>query len=240
MSDKVENKTSTMDNKNVDSTVKNSPKVEKKEENTKSSGGRKPRFGERAASGARFSERKNRVFKRNTKGGRNRNERGRRRTEKEESPYENQVIEVRRVTRVAKGGKKMRFSAMVVVGDRKGQVGYAIKKGVDFQSAVNKAVKKASQNMVTLPLNEDSSLPFTMETKFKAARIFLKPAKVGTGLIAGGYLRPVLELAGVQNIYSKIIGGTNKISGVQAVFKALENYAKLTPKKVEKTTKEIK
>lgn len=194
--------------------------------------GQTPRFGERGPSNARFGERRNRVFSRGPKagmggkgGGRN-DRRGGRRPDKEESPYANQVIQVRRVTRVAKGGKKMRFSALVVVGDKMGKVGYAIRKGTDFQSAVLKATKKAQQNMIQIVLNEDQSLAFPVQTKFKAARIFLKPAKTGTGLIAGGYLRPVLELAGVQNIYSKIIGGTNKISGVQAAFKALENYAK--------------
>ena len=195
-------------------------------------GEQQPRFGERAPSNARFGERKNRVFKRGPKGmaggkgGGRGDRRGGRRPDKEESPYANQVIQVRRVTRVAKGGKKMRFSALVVVGDKMGKIGYAIKKGVDFQSAVLKATKKAQQNMITIVMNEDQSLSFPVQTKFKAARIFLKPAKTGTGLIAGGYLRPVLELAGIQNIYSKIIGGTNKISGVQAAFKALENYVK--------------
>jgi small subunit ribosomal protein S5 len=137
---------------------------------------------------------------------------------------DSQVIVVRRVTRVTKGGKKMRFSALVVTGDRKGRVGYAIRKGVDYQAAVNKATKKAQQSLIKVDLTEDGTLKFPSQTKFKAAEIFIKPAKQGTGLIAGGYLRPVLELAGVQNIYSKIIGGRNKISGVQAAMKALIKY----------------
>lgn len=137
-----------------------------------------------------------------------------------------EVISVRRVTRVAKGGKRMRFSALVVVGDKKGKVGYAIRKGVDFQSALAKASKKASESMIKIEIDENGSVPFETATKYKAARIFLKPAKHGTGLIAGGYARPVLDLAGISNVYSKIIGGTNKISGVQAVMKALSTYAK--------------
>lgn len=137
---------------------------------------------------------------------------------------DSQVIVVRRVTRVTKGGKKMRFSALVVAGDRKGKVGYAIRKGVDFQAAVSKATKKAQQSLIKIDLTEDGTLRFPSQTKFKAAEIFIKPAKQGTGLIAGGYLRPVLELAGVQNIYSKIIGGRNKISGVQATMAALAKY----------------
>lgn len=188
-------------------------------ERSRENGERKP-F-ERGAK--RFDKR--RVFKR---GGRQKRDRDRKKKDNSgiDSSIESNIIQVRRVTRVAKGGKKMRFSALVVVGDRAGRVGYSIKKGVDFQSAVNKATKKAQQTMIKIDINEDGSIKFPVETKLKAARIFLKPAKQGTGLIAGGYLRPVLELAGVQNIYSKIIGGTNKISGVQAAFKALEKFKK--------------
>lgn len=149
----------------------------------------------------------------------------RRQKQDRDEAFESKVIVVRRVTRVTKGGKKMRFSALVVAGDKKGRVGYAIRKGVDFQAAVSKATKKAQQSLIKIDLTEDGTIKFPSQTKFKAAEIFLKPAKPGTGLIAGGYLRPVLELAGVQNIYSKIIGGRNKISGVQATLKALEKYS---------------
>jgi small subunit ribosomal protein S5 len=159
-------------------------------------------------------------FSRNKMRGRN----DRRPKQEKDENLDSQVIVVRRVTRVTKGGKKMRFSALVVSGDRKGRVGYAIRKGVDFQAAVNKATKKAQQSLIKIDLTEDGTLKFPSQTKFKAAEIFIKPAKQGTGLIAGGYLRPVLELAGVQNIFSKIIGGRNKISGVQAAMKALTQY----------------
>lgn len=165
----------------------------------------------------------------NREGGRfsrNKMRRGNDRRQKQDpsEAIDSQVIVVRRVTRVTKGGKKMRFSAMVVAGDRKGRVGYAIRKGVDFQAAVNKATRKAQQSLIKIDLTEDGTLKFPSKTKYKAAQIFMKPAKQGTGLIAGGYLRPVLELAGIQNIYSKIIGGRNKISGVQAALTALEKY----------------
>jgi small subunit ribosomal protein S5 len=135
-----------------------------------------------------------------------------------------EVITVRRVTRVVKGGKRMRFAALVVVGDKKGTVGFANKKGMDFQDAVAKATKKAKENMIKIKLNDNFSLPFSTITKFKAAKILLKPANKGTSLIAGGFVRPVLQLAGIQNIYSKIQGSNNKVVGVEAVINALKNY----------------
>lgn len=178
----------------------------------------------------------------NREGGRfsrNKMRRGNERRQKQDrdESIDSQVIVVRRVTRVSKGGKRMRFSALVVAGDRKGRVGYAIRKGVDFQAAVNKATRKAQQSLIKVDLTEDGTLKFPSKTKYKAAQIFIKPAKQGTGLIAGGYLRPVLELAGIQNIYSKIIGGRNKISGVQAAMTALEKYK---AKFESKETKESK
>ena len=118
----------------------------------------------------------------------------------------------------------MRFSALVVVGDRKGNVGYGLKKGVDFQESVAKATKQATANMIKVKLTETSSVPFQTQVKFKSSQIMLKPADAGTGLISGGFIRPVLELAGVENIYSKVLGSTNKVTGVQAVFAALKQY----------------
>ncbi|MEM1312768.1 MAG: hypothetical protein AAGF07_04895, partial [Patescibacteria group bacterium] len=144
--------------------------------------------------------------------------------EDEFSNMESQVILVRRVTRVVKGGKRMKFSALVVVGDKAGKVGFGIRKGIDFQDAVGKATKKAQDTMIKIKMNSDSSLAFPSKQKFKACEIMLKPAKTGTGLIAGGFLRPVLELAGIKNVYSKIITTRNKVVGVQATFEALKKY----------------
>lgn len=135
-----------------------------------------------------------------------------------------EVITVKRVTRVVKGGKRMRFAALVVVGDKKGTIGFANKKGMDFQDAVAKATKKAKENMIKIKINENESLPFTTITKFKSSQILLKPANKGTSLIAGGFVRPVLQLAGIKNIYSKILGSNNKVVGVEAVINALKNY----------------
>ena len=136
------------------------------------------------------------------------------------------VINVRRVTRVVKGGKRMRFSALVVLGDKKGKVGFGLSKGVDYQDAVAKATKQAKKSLIVIKITDDGSIEFPTQTKHKSCVVMLKPATKGTGLIAGGYLRPVLTLAGVNNIYSKIIRSNNKVVGVQAAFKALEHYKK--------------
>jgi small subunit ribosomal protein S5 len=143
----------------------------------------------------------------------------------ETQELESKVIEVRRVTRVVKGGKRMRFSALVVVGDREGKVGFGLKKGQDFQDAVSKATKQANGKLLKITMDANKSLPFVSNTKHKSSEIFLKPASTGTGLIAGGFIRPVLELAGVQNIYSKINRSRNKIAGIQCVMAALKKYS---------------
>ncbi len=135
------------------------------------------------------------------------------------------VITVKRVTRVVKGGKRMRFAAMVVVGDKAGSVGFGFKKGLDYQDAVDKATRQASKNLLKIKFNENKSIDFPVNLKYKSVRIFLKPAYSGTGLIAGGFVRPVLELAGIENVYSKIIGSRNKIAGVQATFEALKKFS---------------
>lgn len=160
------------------------------------------------------------------RGGRGGRDARRGRRQEEDSNLENKVLQVKRVTKVVKGGKNTRFSALVVVGDKAGKIGYALRKGLDYQDAVNKAVKKAKESLISINISDVHSLAFPVHCKYNAATIFLKPAQSGTGLIAGGFLRPVLELAGIQNIYSKIIGSNNKIVGIQAVFKALESYEK--------------
>ena len=143
----------------------------------------------------------------------------------EEQQYESKVIEVRRVTRVVKGGKRMRFSALVVVGDRNGKVGFGLKKGQDFADAVAKATKKATGAIIKVTMDKNKSVSFASNTKHKSSEIFLKPATQGIGLIAGGFVRPVLELAGIENVYTKINRSRNKIPGVQCVIKALLKYS---------------
>ena len=140
-----------------------------------------------------------------------------------QSEIEQRIVDLARVTRVMAGGKRLRFRACVAIGDRKGRVGWAVAKGADVAIAVNKGVNKAKKNLIKIRLIK-GTIPHKVEAKFKAAKIMLKPAVEGTGIIAGGAVRQVLELAGVPNIYGKILGGTNnKISNIQATFKALES-----------------
>ena len=133
--------------------------------------------------------------------------------------FDQKVVEVSRVTRVVAGGKRMRFRALVVIGDRKGRVGMGLKKGRDVQESVNKAVNQAKKTMVTLPLVNDT-IPHEVHIKYKASQLILRPAKPGTGVIAGGSVRQVCDLAGVKNIMIKMVGSNNKVNNVKAVFAA--------------------
>jgi len=136
--------------------------------------------------------------------------------------FQQEIIDLARVTRVMAGGKRMRFRACVVVGDHKGKIGYAIAKGADVAIAINKAVTKAKKNMIQLNFYNDT-IPHEVRLKFKAAKILIKPAPMGTGIIAGGAVRKVLELAGVPNIVAKILGSNNKINNVKVTFLALSS-----------------
>lgn len=140
---------------------------------------------------------------------------------KAESEFDQRIVDVARVTRVMAGGKRMRFRTCLVLGDKKGRVGYGLAKGADVTMAINKATAAAKKNMLVVPLTKNGSLPHAIRTKFGAAKILLKPAPQGTGIIAGGAMRLVLEMAGVKNVVGKILGTNNKINNVKATFKAL-------------------
>ena len=142
---------------------------------------------------------------------------------KPQSEFEQQIVDLARVTRVMAGGKRLRFRVCIALGDKKGRVGWAVAKGADVSIAVSKAVAKAKKNLIKVRLINDT-IPHKIEAKFGAARVMLKPAVKGTGIIAGGAVRNILELAGIPNIYGKILGRTNnKVSNVQATFKALKS-----------------
>lgn len=126
-----------------------------------------------------------------------------------------------RVTKVVKGGKRMKFQALVVVGDRNGKVGVALAKGSDPRSAIEKASLKAKKGMKKIALKE-GTIPFEVLEDFKSSKIFFKPANPGTGIISSSSIRPILELAGVTDIYTKIYGTNNKVTNAYCVFKALE------------------
>jgi small subunit ribosomal protein S5 len=134
--------------------------------------------------------------------------------------FEQKIVEIKRVTRVVAGGKRMRFRALVVIGDKKGKVGMGLRKGTDVSEAVNKAVNAAKKTMVAVKLINDT-IPHEIKLKYKSSVVFLKPAQPGTGVIAGGAIRSVLDLAGVKNILSKMIGSSNKVNNVMATYLAL-------------------
>jgi small subunit ribosomal protein S5 len=145
--------------------------------------------------------------------------------ERDPREFEQKTLELSRVTRVTKGGKRMRFRATVVVGDKKGRVGFGVAKGADVAMALDKAARQAKKHLVTIPLIK-GTIPHAVSAKFGAAEVILKPAPQGTGLKCGGPVRIVLELAGVPNAVSKILGGKNKINNVKAAFEAINMLRK--------------
>lgn len=142
----------------------------------------------------------------------------------EKSEFEQFILDMARVTRVTKGGKHMSFRICVILGDRKGRVGYGVAKGKDVQLGVEKAVHQAKKNIVTVPIINET-IPHFVHKKFKSSTVMLKPAPRGSGIIAGGAVRTVLDMAGIPNVSSKILGKTkNKIVTVKATFEALKSF----------------
>ncbi|MCA9328378.1 30S ribosomal protein S5 [Candidatus Saccharibacteria bacterium] len=140
--------------------------------------------------------------------------------EKEEKQFDERVVSIDRVARVVKGGRRFRFRALVVIGDGKGKVGVGTAKGADVTAAVAKATDVAKKSLVTISVEKDT-IPHEQEARIAGARILLKPAAPGTGLIAGGVVRVVLEVAGVHNVLSKSLGSNNKINIAYATVEAL-------------------
>jgi len=171
-------------------------------------------------------------------GGRGGRGRGPRPDIPEQSDYEEKNLEVARVTRVTKGGKRMRFRVLSVIGNRKGRVGFGVGKGVDVASATAKAVAQARKSLITVPLVHDT-IPHPVTAKFSAAKILIKPAPKGSGVKAGGAVRQVIELAGVPNAVSKILGSSSKLNNVQATFSALRQLQLPPTKKKDDTAKDV-
>lgn len=138
----------------------------------------------------------------------------------EPKEFEEKVIQISRVSKKTKGGNKVGFSVLMVVGDKKGKVGVALGKAPDVVSAIKKGIKKAKKKFITVPL-DGTTIPFQLEVKKGAGRVLLKPAPKGTGVIAGGPVRAVVEAAGVRDISAKILGSENQASSVYATFEAL-------------------
>ncbi|MBD3157138.1 30S ribosomal protein S5 [Candidatus Peregrinibacteria bacterium] len=159
----------------------------------------------------------------------------RRRRRKEPKEFDEEVIQIDRVTRVVKGGRRLRFRATVVIGDRKGRIGIGIGKSTEVAGAIKKAISKAKNAVIRVPIFRDT-IPHDIKIKFKASRILMLPAGEGTGIIAGGAVRKVVELAGIKNILSKSFGTNNRVSNTQATYKALGLLRKRTDNRKKQTT----
>jgi small subunit ribosomal protein S5 len=139
--------------------------------------------------------------------------------------FDERVVYVNRVARVVKGGRRFRFQALVIVGDHKGRVGVGVSKGADVSAAVTKATEVAKKHLLTIPMHEQT-LTHDVEGKVSGSKILILPASAGTGLIAGGVVRTVLEVAGIENALSKSLGSANRINTAYATIDAL---AKMKP-----------
>lgn len=148
----------------------------------------------------------------------------------EAQEFSETVIEIRRISKKTKGGNQIRFSALVVVGNKKGRVGVGLAKASDVRSAIKKAFESAKKRLIKVPL-AGTTIPFSISQKYSAAKILLKPAPPGSGIIAGGAIRVVLDAAGVRDAVGKILGTKNKISNVYATIEALRSIANLEAKK---------
>lgn len=156
--------------------------------------------------------------------------RGRPQRFKEEKEYEERVVSVNRVSKTVKGGRKMRFSVLVVIGNGKGKYGFAIGKAAEVPDAIKKALEKARSNTFTFKTSKGDTIAHEIIGKFGACSVFLKPATEGTGIIAGGPVRAILELAGIRNVYSKVYGSRAPINIIRATHHGLSNlksYAKV-------------
>lgn len=144
------------------------------------------------------------------------------RRKREPKLYEERVVNINRVTKVVKGGRRFRFSALVVIGDKKGKVGFGTGKAQEVPDAIKKAIEDAKRNLVEVPMY-NKTIPHEITGKFGAGEVFLKPAVSGTGIIAGGPVRAVVELAGYEDILSKSLGSATPINIIRATFDAIDN-----------------
>jgi small subunit ribosomal protein S5 len=154
--------------------------------------------------------------------------------------FDSKIIDIRRVTRVTSGGRRMNFSVAVVVGDKKGRVGVGLGKGIDTAGSVEKATREAKKNLIKVPLSSAMTIPHAVEGKYGSARILIFPAR-GRGVVAGSSARAVIELAGIKDVCAKFLSGSkNRINNAKVAIVALQNLVKVprstyAPKKVDRT-----
>jgi len=137
--------------------------------------------------------------------------------------FKTKVVQMRRVSKTVKGGKKLSFSAVVIIGNEKGRVGVGVGKATDVNVAVDKATYNGKKNLIEIPLTKVDSIPHEIQANYGACQVLIKPASAGTGVIAGGPVRTVLELAGVKNVLTKQLGSSNIINNARATLYALSN-----------------
>jgi small subunit ribosomal protein S5 len=145
---------------------------------------------------------------------------------KEKKEYEEEVIQIDRVTRVVKGGRRLRFRATVAIGNRKGKVGVGVGKSTEVTGAIQKAIAQAKKTVIRVPMVENT-IPHRIKVKFKSARLLLMPACPGTGIIAGGPLRKILDLAGIKDVQGKCLGNNNKVTNSLATIMALSSLKEI-------------
>ena len=141
----------------------------------------------------------------------------------EAGEFKDQVIYVGRVTKVVKGGKNFSFSALVVVGDGNGKVGFGLGKALEVPSAIKKGIESAKRNMIKVPISPNSSLPHPITGRFGSGSVLMKPAPEGTGVIAGAAVRAIMEAAGIKNVLTKSLGSSNPHNVVRATFEGFRN-----------------
>lgn len=165
--------------------------------------------------------------KRDDSRGRGRGKGGRGRKKREPKEFEESIIQIARVTRVVKGGRRMRFRIAVVIGDKKGRVGFGVGKSGEVLGGIQKAIFAAKKNLMTINIDKNTeSIPHEVKGKFKASQVLLLPAPKGKGIVAGGAVRKILELAGVKNVLSKMHGSRNALNATRATLNALQLLSK--------------
>ena len=162
---------------------------------------------------------------------------------READDFQDRVVNINKVTRVEKGGKHMRFAALVVVGDGKGQYGFAMRKSGEVPDAIKKSLTAAKKDLHYIHIAKGGTIAHQVEGHFTSTTVFLKPAPQGTGIVAGGAVRAILELAGIKNVYSKVYGSrtaVNVINATHAALSSLKEYGKVMVLRGLKTPEEVK